>query len=546
MKARSGRQRHDERGAATRTIVIGGGIAGIATAALLARDGHSVTLLEASSTLGGRVGTWSSGGFRFDTGPSWYLMPEVFEHFYRMLGTEARAELDLVELDPGYRVFYEGQPEPVDVPKGRARVRELFEEFEAGSGPALDAFLDSAADTYDLALRRFLYTSFESKRSLLSSDLLARSPRLTRMLLRSLEEHTARSFTDPRLRQLLEYPAVFLGSSPAMTPALYHLMSHLDLDAGVLYPRGGFRSIIDGLERLAESAGVAIIRGARATRILTREDGTATLGQRAVVRGVLYRHDGVDRIMPADVVVSAADLHHSETSLLPERLQTYPEPWWQRRTAGPGAVLLMAGVRGQLPRLAHHTLFFTREWQANFNAIFHEPTHVPDPASIYVCRPSATDPSVAPEGHDNLFVLVPVPADPSIGIGGIDGTGSPAVEAVADAAIRQIATWAGIPDLADRIVVRRTLGPGDFELDLHAWRGTALGPAHTLRQSAFLRAGNISKRVAGLYYAGGSTLPGIGLPMCLISAELVLKRLRGDRSTSPSPEPVAAGEMVRE
>ncbi|MHA7984643.1 phytoene desaturase family protein [Rathayibacter sp. CAU 1779] len=547
MNVRRGRPGDlDEHGTARRTIVIGGGIAGLATAALLAREGDSVTLLEASPTLGGRVGTWSSGGFRFDTGPSWYLIPEVFEHFYRMLGTDVRSELDLVDLDPGYRVYYEGQPEPVDVPKGRERVRELFERIERGSGPALDAYLDSAADAYDLALHRFLYTSFESKRSLLSSDLLARAPRLTRMVLRSLDEHAARSFSDPRLRQLLEYPAVFLGSSPAMTPALYHLMSHLDLDAGVLYPRGGFRSIIDGLERLAESAGVAIIRDARVTRILTREDGVTGRRQRAVARGVLYRRDGADRVVHADVVVSAADLHHTETSLLPEHLQTYPESWWERRVAGPGAVLLMAGVRGSLPRLAHHTLFFTREWQANFRAIFQEPTHVPDPASIYVCRPSASDASVAPEGHDNLFVLIPVPADPSIGIGGVDGTGSPTVEAAADAAIAQIATWAGIPDLADRIVVRRTLGPGDFELDLHAWKGTALGPAHTLRQSAFLRAGNASKRVAGLYYAGGSTVPGIGLPMCLISAELVLKRLRGDRTASPSPEPVPAGEMVRE
>jgi len=197
----------------------------------------------------------------------------------------------------------------------------------------------------------------------------------------------------------------------------------------------------------------------------------------------------------------------------------------------------MLGVRGRLPQLAHHTLFFARDWDANFRAIFQQPTAVPDPASIYVCRPSATDASVAPEGDDNLFVLIPVPADPSLGVGGLDGAGAPEVEHTADAAIAQIATWAGIPDLSDRIVVRRVIGPGDFELDLHSWKGTALGPAHTLRQSAFLRGSNASKRVAGLYYAGGSTLPGIGLPMCLISAELVLKRLRGDRSTGPSPEP---------
>ncbi|GAB3395073.1 phytoene desaturase family protein [Humibacter soli] len=520
-----------------RTVVIGGGIAGIAAAALLAREGDSVTLLEASESLGGRVGTWSSGGFRFDTGPSWYLMPEVFEHFYRMLGTDVRTELDLVDLDPGYRVYYEGRRIPLDVPRGRDRVRALFEQIEPNSGDALDAYLDSASDVYDLALRRFLYTSFESGRSLLSRDILIRTPRLAGMMSRSLKEHAARTFSDERLRQLLGYPAVFLGSAPSMTPALYHLMSHLDLDAGVLYPRGGFRTIIDGMVRLAESFGVRIMPGAPVSRILTRDGGGTRRSRRAIVRGVRYRDDGIEHELAADVVVSAADLHHTETALLPERLQTYPESWWEHRVAGPGAVLAMLGVRGRLPQLAHHTLFFARDWDANFRAIFQQPTAVPDPASVYVSRPSATDASVAPEGDDNLFVLIPVPADPSLGVGGIGGAGSAEVERTADVAIAQIATWAGIPDLADRIVVRRVLGPGDFELDLHSWKGTALGPAHTLRQSAFLRGSNASKRVAGLYYAGGSTLPGIGLPMCLISAELVLKRLRGDRSTGPLPEP---------
>jgi phytoene desaturase len=154
-----------------------------------------------------------------------------------------------------------------------------------------------------------------------------------------------------------------------------------------------------------------------------------------------------------------------------------------------------------------------------------------------VCRPSATDDTVAPAGHENLFVLVPVPAEPALGRGGIDGGGDPGIEAAADLVIDQIAQWCGIPDLAERVVVRRTIAPGDFEADLHSWRGNALGLAHTLRQSAVFRPRNASRRVRDLYYAGTSALPGIGLPMCLISAELVLKRLRGDRSAGPVAEP---------
>jgi phytoene desaturase len=190
-------------------------------------------------------------------------------------------------------------------------------------------------------------------------------------------------------------------------------------------------------------------------------------------------------------------------------------------------------VRGAVPQLAHHSLFFTQDWSRNFSDIFGAEARIPEPASSYVSRPSATDPTVAPAGCESLFVLVPVPADVTLGSGGVDGDGDPAIEKVADAAVDQIASWANVPDLRSRIVVRRTFGPGDFADDFNAWSGGALGPAHTLRQSAVFRTGNVSRKVSGLYYAGASTLPGIGLPMCLISAELVVKRLRRDRSAKP-------------
>jgi phytoene desaturase len=206
-------------------------------------------------------------------------------------------------------------------------------------------------------------------------------------------------------------------------------------------------------------------------------------------------------------------------------------------------VLILLGVRGPLPQLLHHTLLFTRDWRANFAAVMPRRGRpvppLPDELSLYVCRPSATD-AVAPDGRENLFVLVPMTPDPALGAGGVDGGGSAAVEAIADRAVAQLARWLGVPDLADRIEVRRTIGPADFAADLGAWRGTALGPAHTLRQSALFRAGNVSRRVDGLLFAGGSTIPGIGLPMCVISAELVVKRLRGDVSAGPLPEPQPA------
>jgi phytoene desaturase len=512
-------------------IVIGGGISGLASAALLAREGNDVTLLEAQSELGGRAGSWEKDGFRFDTGPSWYLMPEVFDHFYKLLGTSAAEQLNLVTLDPGYRVYFEGVERPIDVAATREENIQLFESISRGSGRRLARYLDSAHETYELAKKYFLYTTFQSVFPFLRGEVVRRAGRFVRLLVEPLSSLTHRTVGDDRLRKILGYPAVFLGSSPYQTPSMYHLMSHLDLSEGVLYPVGGFARVIESVADLARAEGVTIIPSARATRIQV-EDGATT--------GVDYLDAGGKKVtLAADTVVSAVDLHFSETELLEPAQQTYPQEYWDGKTPGPSALLLNLGVKGELPELEHHTLFFAEDWRTGFDAIFGADPHIPSPASLYVCKPSGVDSDVAPANAENLFVLVPIPADTGFGRGGIGGRGDKAVEALADTVIAQIADWAGIPDLASRVIVRRTVGPADFANDLNAWRGTALGPAHTLKQSAFFRAGNKSRKVRGLYFVGGSTIPGIGLPMCLISAEVLLKRIHSDTSTSPLPEPIA-------
>ncbi|NQW91517.1 phytoene desaturase [Curtobacterium sp. VKM Ac-2861] len=515
---------------ARRAVVIGGGISGLASAALLARDGFAVTVLEQRSQLGGRAGSWERDGFRFDTGPSWYLMPEVFDHFFQLLGTSADAELDLVKLDPGYRVYSEGNDEPIDLRADAEANIALFESVEPGAGKRIRKYLASAQDTYAMAIRRFLYTTFQDLTKLAAPDVLRRLPKLARLLLQPLSSRAASAVKDRRLWQILGYPAVFLGTSPYAAPSMYHLMSHLDLADGVLYPKGGITEVIAAVERVARAEGAKIIAGAKVERIVV-EDGVAT--------GVVHRdRDGVQHTAPADLVVSAADLQHTEMQLLDREHRTHGAEHWKTRDPGPSAVLVYLGIDGPTPGLLHHTLVFTEDWKANFGAIFGKDRHVPDPASIYVCAPSETDPSVAPRGSSNLFILVPLPADLSIGKGGIDGAGDWEVEQIADRAIDVVAERSGVPDLRDRIRVRRTIGPRDFADDLNAWNGSMLGPAHTLKQSAFFREKNASAKVEGLYYAGASTIPGIGLPMCLISAEVLLKRIHGDTSTEPLPTPL--------
>jgi phytoene desaturase len=510
-------------------VIVGGGIAGLATAAILAKAGMKVTVLEAREKVGGRAYIWEKDGFKFDMGPSWYLMPDAFDQFFKLMGTTAAQELSLVRLDPAYQTRNEGFKEKLIIREDLAKNKELFDSIEPGSGERLQNYIDSAEDAYKLSIKHFLYTNFQNAKSFVQPDVLARAGRFIKHLITPLDTFAGKHVTDPRLRKILNFPAVFLGASPYDTPSMYHLMTHVDMNVGVFYPMGGFYTVIEAIERLAKKHGVTVNTNSRVSKIETK-DGKAT---GVWVGKVFY---------PADVVVGNADLHHVETQLLDPEDQSLPAKWWEDKVPGPSAMLLFLGVKGKLPQLDHHTLLYSDDWAKNFKEVFRTPAEkkkqgatsvIPDPASLYICAPSITDPSVAPEGYENLFVLVPIAADPALGHGGIDGKGDAAFEQAADRIIQQISEWCEIPDLADRIVVRRTMGPADFVDDLNAWSGTALGMAHTLFQSAFFRPTNVSKKVKGLYYAGHHSIPGIGLPMCLIGAELVYKRLINDRSAGP-------------
>lgn len=513
-------------------LVIGAGVAGLSTAALLARSGMDVTVVEKLEETGGRAGNLvleEAPGFRWDTGPSWYLMPEAFDHFYELMGTSTAEQFELADLSPAYRLYPEGEG-PIDVSTGRENVAELFESLEPGAGAKIKDYLDKATDAYFTSIEHFLYTTFSKPSNLIHSDIRSRIGHLGSLLTKNLQDYVAGHFSDHRIQQILTYPAVFLSTQPRKAPALYSLMSHTDLVEGVRYPKGGFAAVVGSLDKLARAEGVTFRLGAEATAILT-ENKQATGVRIQTAEGVEDVH--------ADVVISAADLHHTETRLLPPKLRTYPEKYWAKRDPGLGTVLVLLGVKGELPELAHHTLMFSREWSPDFRAVYEgpEPTRpLGASQSIYISKTSATDSDVAPEGHENLFVLVPVPPADEVGGGDAYGSTSGRVEAIAEAAVDQIAQWAGIPDLRERIVVQRTLGPADFSERYNAWSAGSIGPAHTLAQSAFLRGTNKSRKVEGLYYAGATTVPGVGVPMCLISAENIYKRIHGMTSSGPLKE----------
>ncbi|WP_291381088.1 phytoene desaturase family protein [Demequina sp.] len=520
-----------------RIVIIGGGIGGLATAGLLARGGAQVTLLERHAGVGGRAGLWEHDGYTWDTGPSWYLMREAFDQYFALMGTSTDAQLDLIDLDPRYRVFYEsddvdGAGEVLDVVADPEANYARFNEMSPGEGDAMRRYAKESRGLYQLALDRFLYTTFERVDKVPNASVMRQLPRLASLLTRSLGAKVASRVHDERLRKILSFHAVFLGSSPSRAPSLFSLMSHLDLTDGVRYPRGGMYQVIRAIESLAVAEGVDIRTRADVTRILVGDNGLA--------HGVELASG---EVIDADAVVSGADMHHTETALLEPQHQWQPERRWAKRQPGISALLVYAGVRGELPELAHHSLFFSRDWEANFAAIVGTgELKPPFPASVYVSRVTATQPDAAPAGHENLSMLVPFPADPALGA-------TPAsraqLEQYAWRYLDQVAAWASIPDLRERTTLYRVTAPADFATELSTWRGSALGLEHTVRQSAVFRPGNVSRKVPNLLYVGSSTVPGIGMPICLISAELVAKRLLGATTVSPLPTPAPPGFLAR-
>jgi phytoene desaturase len=490
-----------------RVVIIGAGIGGLATANLFAKAGYEVEVFEKNDQLGGRAGEKQVDGFRFDTGPSWYLMPAVFEQYFALFGVNARKEFDLKRLSPAYKVFYESR-KPITIAGDVSKDSATFESIEPGAGDALQSYVEQGDHTYQLALEHFLYTNFERPQELTHPAVISHLPRLRRLLLTPIHRHVRSFMKTQALQQILEYPMVFLGSSPFTAPAMYSLMSALDFKEGVYYPRKSMYQIIRSLQRIGEELGVRYHLNSPVEAIVT-EAASAT--------GIRLKNG---RIVTADIVISNADLHYTETRLLKPGEQTFPETYWKKKEAGISALLIYLGVKGTLPHLEHHNLFFVDDWRENFEAIY-TTKHIPESASMYVSRTTATDPTTAPKNHENLFVLVPLPSGVKID--------KRSLQRLTRRTIDQLATVLEIPDLTSRIVYQESFGPNQFESQFHAWQGTALGTSHRLTQSAFWRTPNKSKKLKNLYYVGGNTVPGIGLPMCLIGAQLVFKRVIGNR-----------------
>ncbi len=478
-----------------KVIVIGSGFSGLSSACHLSSRGYDVTVIEKNQVAGGRARKFEAEGFTFDMGPSWYWMPEVFESFFSKFGKKVEDYYDLVRLDPSYTIRF-SQDHNMEVPATLEGLKAMFEKYEPGSGVKLDKFLKEAAYKYEVGMKEFV---FKPGLSLMEfADFRVFKSLFRLQMFSSMSDHVDGLFKNKYLRELLKFPVLFLGATPEKTPAMYSLMNHADLALGTWYPMGGMHKIIEGMVALAEELGVKFLLGEEVKQIVVPNGHVSEI----------ITDKGTHK---ADILVGAADYHHIEQHLLEKGKRRYSESYWDKRTMAPSSLLFYLGVNKKIEGLHHHNLFFDTDFKQHAVDIYEQPAWPEEPL-FYVCAPSVTDASVAPEGCENLFVLVPLAP-------GLEDT-EEMREKYFHIIMDRFETLMG-ENIRDHILYRRDFAHKDFEKDYHAYKGNAYGLANTLKQTAILKPSIKSKKISNLFYTGQLTTPGPGVPPSLISGEVV-------------------------
>ncbi|HPH84331.1 MAG TPA: phytoene desaturase family protein [Ferruginibacter sp.] len=489
-----------------KAVIIGSGFAGMSAASFMAKAGWDVTVLEKQSMAGGRGRKFSAEGFQFDMGPSWYWMPDIFDRYFACFNKKVSDYYHLQRLDPSYRVYYPDGP--IDIPADYNQLKILFESIEPGSAVQLDAFMKEAAYKYEVGIQKLVHKPGRSVTEFLDIDLAKGLFKLD--VFTSMKKHISKFFRNPKLVQLMEFPVLFLGALPGNIPALYSLMNYADVKLGTWYPMGGMYHIAEAMHSLAVELGVDFRFGHAVTSI-TVESGVA--------KNVVAEDgsaNGEIKYFEADVVIGGADYHFVEQQLLPKAYRTYSEAYWNKRVMAPSCLLFYVGLNKKIKNLTHHSLFFDVDFDKHGKEIYDEPQWPAEPL-FYVGAPSVTDSSVAPEGCENLFLLVPVAA-------GLTGDTEELRQQYFEKIVKRL-EWQTGQEIASAVIYKRTYAVSDFVTDYNAFKGNAYGLANTLMQTAILKPKMKSKKVNNLYYTGQLTIPGPGVPPSLISGEVVSKEI---------------------
>lgn len=482
---------------AKKVIVIGSGFAGLSAASFMAKAGWQVTVLEKHDTPGGRARQLKEAGFLFDRGPSWYWMPDIFERYFQQFGKQVADYYSLKRLNPSYRVY--GDDDYMDIPADFNQLKNLFETLEPGSGIQLDKFIAEAAYKYKIGIGKLVFKPGRSFTEFLDADIIKGLLRLD--LFSCIKDHIYKYFKHPKIRQLLEFPVLFLGALPDRIPSLYSLMNYADIIGGTWYPTGGIYSVVDAMYRLAVELGVQFHFCENVTQI--KVNG-------GIAEKVITEKNEFD----ADLVIGSADYHFIENNLLPVSFRSYSEKYWDNKTMAPSCLLYYVGLNKKLSNISHHSLFFDAPFDQHGFEMYTQPQWPSNPL-FYVSVPSVTDNTIAPHGYENLFFLVPVSA-------GLRGDTEEMREKYFRLVIQRMEKHIG-QSIMDSIVYKKSFGYSDFITEYNAYKGNAYGLANTLKQTAMLKPRCRSSKVKNLFYAGQLTVPGPGVPPALISGEVAAK-----------------------
>jgi len=480
---------------ASSVVIVGSGFAGLSAASFMARAGWKVTVIEKNATPGGRARQLKEEGFTFDMGPSWYWMPDVFENYFNKFDKDVSDYYSLQRLDPSYRIYWKNSF--TDVPADYDAFKKMAEKFESGAGDQVDKYLEEAKFKYDVGINKLVHKPGRSFTEFIDGDIFKGIFRLD--VFTSIKKHIAKYFKDERLRQLMEFPVLFLGALPENTPALYSLMNYADIKGGTWYPEGGMYSVVDAMYKLALELGVKFQFNEEAKEIYIKDHTARTL--------VTNRN-----VFEPDVIISGADYHFTEEKLLPEEYRSYSEAYWNKRVLAPSCLLYFVGLNKKLKDVVHHSLFFDVSFEQHAKEIYDEPQWPGDPL-FYVSINSVTDASVAPEGCDNMVLLIPIAS-------GLQGDDETTREKYFQQIINRMEKHTG-QTILDSVIYKKTFSVSDFASEYNSFRGNAYGLANTLLQTALFKPSCKSKKVKNLFYTGQLTVPGPGVPPCLISGEVV-------------------------
>ncbi len=481
-----------------KVTVIGSGFSGLSSAALLAKEGFKVTILEKNQSVGGRARLFKEKGYAFDMGPSWYWMPEIFDNFFNQFKTKTEKLYNLKQLDPGFKIIFKN--EEIDLPSSWEEIRNLFDKYEENGAIKLDKFMEDAETKYNIGLE-FLYNSpGVSISELFNPKILKNIDKL--QLLTSYRKHIKKYFTNNYLINILEFPVLFLGTSAKHTPALYSLMAYSGIKQGTFYPIGGFNAVIKSMEKICLELGVNILINTEAKKINIENKKVVSISTN-------------ENKIETDFLIASADYAHVEEKLLEKKYRNYSADYWNKKSFSPSSLLFYLGVTKKIEKLDHHTLFFDEDIEQHSDEIYEKPKW-PSKPLFYTCCPSKTDPSVAPIGKENLFILIPIAS----GLKDSCEIRNKYYDMVMDR-LEKFCNF----EIRKNIEYKKSYCINDFKNDYNAYKGNAYGLANTLMQTANLKPKIINKKVKNMYYTGQLTVPGPGVPPSIISGQLVAEQI---------------------